>query len=287
MKFLIIHLILFSSLLASATGGSTAFLLGRELLQEGRPQLSAIEFRRFAMEADDPAEKAAAYLHSSYAYLQSKDGAAAVEMLDRAESAGPAPVNEHALLSAEAARLMHETDTALYFYEILSTDAGDPAYQQFARRRTAALHLSGGNIDAARYELEGAPFDATAAIEALEAYADGSDKNPLVGGLLGLVPGAGYWYSGEIANGFRSLILNSLFLFGMYHTAAEDQWGGFAVITFFEVTWYSGSIYGGIDAAQRHNRDRLQTALDGIESGMSYRPDPEITVPLFKLNIAF
>jgi len=287
MKHLVPLCTLIGGLLATADADSVAFHLGRELLQEGNPELSAIEFRRFAMETDEPAEKAAAYLHSSYAYLQAQDGADSGEMLDRAESAGLASVDDHTLLSAETARLMHKTDTALYFYETLSTDAGDPAYQQFARRRAAALHLSGGDIEAARRELHGTPHDAAAAIEALESYAGGSDKSPLVGGLWGLVPGAGYWYSGEIANGFRSLILNSLFLFGMYHTASEDQWGAFAAITFFEVTWYSGSIYGGIDAAQRHNRDRLQTALDGIESGMSYRPDPEVTVPLFKLNIAF
>ena len=73
----------------------------------------------------------------------------------------------------------------------------------------------------------------------------------LFGGVLGLVPGLGYAYSGEYANAVRSLILNSLFIWGMVETADDDQWGLFALVTFGEFTWYSGSIYGGIDAAHR------------------------------------
>ena len=71
---------------------------------------------------------------------------------------------------------------------------------------------------------------------------------PWVGGVLGLVPGLGYVYSGEFANGARSLILNGLFIWGMVETAEREQWAAFSVLTFFEFTWYSGSIYGGAEA---------------------------------------
>ena len=130
-------------------------------------------------------------------------------------------------------------------------------------------------------------MDESRSLQALEAYANGRDKSPLAGGLWGLIPGAGYWYSGEVANGFRSLILNTLFIYGMVDTAQDEQWGAFTVITFFEITWYSGSIYGGVDAAQRYNRNRLETAIHTIESDMSYRPDSSVVVPVFKLNIQF
>ena len=182
---------------------------------------------------------------------------------------------------------MRDPDTALYFYDLLSSESESPAYQTFACRRAAAIQLQQGNLSAARHELEISPSDETAAFQSLEIFSTGSGKSPLVGGLLGLFPGAGYWYSGEVANGFRSLILNSLFIYGMAQSADDDQWGAFSIITFFEVTWYSGSIYGGIDAAHRYNQDQLDTALQGIESDMSYRPDPEIIVPVFKLNILF
>jgi hypothetical protein len=289
MKISILLISITGSLLVTATADQNTFVLAKELLVEKSYELSAVEFRRFAIESDTGSEQEAAYLYSSYAYLKSKDGISANEMLDRAENTGGSSqfINEHTLLSAESARLMRDTDTALYFYDVLSAGSESSGYQTFARRRSATIYFSEGNLESARTELKKSATDEARALEALEAYANGSDKSPIVGGLLGLIPGAGYWYSGEIANGFRSLILNSLFIFGMVHTAEEEQWGAFAVITFFEITWYSGSIYGGVDAAQRYNQDRLNTAIQGIESDMTYQPDPEVVVPLFKLNIHF
>lgn len=277
------------SLLHTASADSLTFNLAKELLSENSYELSAVEFRRFAMETDKEPDQAAAYLYSSYAYLKSNDGSTASEMLDRAENADAASdySRDHTLLSAENARLMRDADTALYFYDVLSSGAGGIDFQTFAHRRAAAIYLSQYNLEAARQELENSPTDETRSIQTLEDFASGADKSPLVGGLWGLIPGAGHWYSGEVANGFRSLILNSLFIFGMVSTAENEDWGAFAIITFFEITWYSGSIYGGVDAAQRYNQNRLDTALNEIEGNMSYRPDPEIVVPLFKLNIHF
>lgn len=286
MKQLLSLLAVFGTFAAGAD--ELTFRLAGELLNEGGHELSAVEFRRFAMETETPAEQAAAYLYASYAYLQAGDAASAGEMADRAEEADLDGhyLDERTLFSAESARLAHDTASALYFYDALAGTENE-TYQSFARRRAAAVLLSQGSINDARRELQQSPAAETAALEALETYADGKDKSPKIGGLLGLFPGAGYWYSGETANGLRSLILNSLFMYGMYQTASDDQWGAFGVLTFFELTWYSGSIYGGIDAAQRRNHERLHTAVDAVGGRMSYRPEPEIVVPVFKLNILF
>ena len=140
---------------------------------------------------------------------------------------------------------------------------------------------------AARIQLENSPNDETHSLQALEEYANGKDKSPLIGGLWGLIPGAGYFYSGEPANGFRSLLLNALFIYGLIDTAEKEQWGAFTAIAFFEVTWYSGSIYGGMDSAHRHNKERLDETLYAIDGQTSYHPDPGITAPIFKLKIVF
>lgn len=277
------------SLLLSASADQTTFSLAKELLQETRYELSAVEFRRFAMDSEQSSEKAVAYLYSSYAYLSFDDARSSSEMLDRAENEGNTSnyISEHTLLSAECARLAKDSDTALYFYDVLSEDSDSTEYQVFARRRAASIYVSQGNLDAARRELERSPFDESESFKALDVFADGSDKKPFLGGLLGLFPGGGYWYSGEIANGFRSLILNSLFIYGMVHTAHEDQWGAFGVITFCEITWYSGSIYGGIDSAERFNKERRDLLLDQIDGDLSFRPDSEVVIPAFKFNLYF
>ena len=72
---------------------------------------------------------------------------------------------------------------------------------------------------------------------------------------------------------FSHNVLNSLFIYGMIDTAADDEWGAFAVISFFEITWYSGSIYGGIDASHRYNRDRLEEAVSAVRGNARLSPD--------------
>ena len=90
---------------------------------------------------------------------------------------------------------------------------------------------------------------------------------------MGLIPGFGYFYSGEYASGLRAILLNGLFIYGMIDTADKDEWGAFAVISFFEFTWYGGSIYGGIDAAYRYNRRRLDSAVGAINGDPGFSPD--------------
>ncbi len=289
MKSLLILLLLLGALLVPALADDLTFRLAQDLLKENSYELAGVEFRRFAMETENKPAQSAAYLYSSYAYLQAEQPGTVQEMLDRAEDADRAATYpaELSLLNAENARLMHDSDTALYFYDLLSDDGESADFQTFARRRSAAIELARGDILAAHTHLENSPSDEAESLQALEAYANGKDKTPLIGGLWGLIPGAGYWYSGETANGFRSLILNSLFIFGLVSTAEEEQWGAFAAIAFFEVTWYTGSIYGGIDSAQRHNQERLGTAIDAIDGHTSYQPDPGITAPIFKLKIMF
>ena len=84
----------------------------------------------------------------------------------------------------------------------------------------------------------------------------------------------------------RSLILNSLFLWGMVEAAEEDLWGVFAVVTFGELTWFTGSIYGGVDAAHRYNARRLDAAVSDIRGAARPAPDPA-ALPLVSLRFEF
>ncbi len=267
-----------------ALGGDLAdFQLGQALLKEGSPELAAVEFRRYAMESEDSREKGMSFLHAAHAYLRAEKLSEAQQMLSHAETLIP----DHSgipLLNAEIAAGQQDIPTALYF---LDTPAlPDPGLEQFRLLRLTELQLRSGNTDLAAQLLQRSPEDQVAALEAVGSYKNSKKKSPKVGGLLGLIPGAGYWYSGETANGFRSLILNGLFMYGMTQTAQDEQWGAFAVISFFEVTWYSGSIYGGVDAAHRYNQNRLEDCIDQLHVP-ELRPNTEIKVPLFQFKVLF
>ncbi len=261
-----------------------SFLLGQELLGENSAEMAAIEFRRYALETEPATAQAQAYLHAAHAYLQAGQSNDAEAMLQQAEQrihAHPAlPV-----LHAEAAVLQNDLQAALYFLDAIPIQTNS-TLAAFAARRSAELLLRSGKTVDAQDRLARSPFDEAQSLLALDAYAFAPKKSPAVGGWLGLIPGAGYWYSGEIANGFRSLLLNSLFIFGMAQTAQDDQWGAFAVISFFELTWYSGSIYGGVDAAHRYNRNQLEKCVDQLNVPQ-VESDPDVMVPLFQLKVLF
>jgi hypothetical protein len=267
--------------------GSGPAQLALELDAEGQRDAAAIEFRRLALTETDPAMGGGWFWLAAHEYALEKKQALSDRMLDRAEDATPfalaVPVS---WLRAENAMQEKDWTSAAFHFGSLQLKAESDEFREFAARGSAAAQLQEKDLSGAQQSLALAPGELDAAREALSRYAGGRDKKPWIGGVLGMVPGLGYAYSGEYANALRSLILNSLFIWGMVETAEEDQWGVFAVITFGEITWYSGSIYGGIDAAHRHNQRRLDAAVNGVRGETRLRPDLS-QIPLISLKFDF
>lgn len=262
---------------ASDDGKELALALGRE----GQHHLSALEYRRFAQGGDEEIITSRWYWLAAHAYASGRDWPLAGRMLDLAEDAADddlaAPIT---WLRAEQALAERDWAAAGFYFQSLQSATDDEGWRDFAAQGEAAARLRSGDVDSARVGLHGA------ALEAVERYAAHADKKPWLGGMLGVVPGLGYLYSGEIGNAVRSLLLNSLFIWGMVETAEDDQWAIFTLLTLGEFTWYSGSIYGGIDAANRYNRDRLDQAVEAVRGDR--RPQPNLkAIPLFTLGFEF
>ena len=282
------RLLLCGALLAgSGVRAAEPARLALELDAEGQREAAAIEFRRLAL-ADEQAENAGRWFWlAAHEYAAGKKTDASNRMLDRAEDAAPlalaVPVS---WLRAENAMRQQDWASASFHFDSLRLKADADDLREFAARGSAAARLRDGDAAGARQALAAAPGDLAPAREAIDRYAGGRDRKPWLGGVLGLVPGLGYACSGEYANAARSLILNGLFLWGMAETAQDDEWGLFAVLTFAEATWYSGSIYGGVDSAHRRAQRRLDAAVRDIRGGKTLRPDLA-QVPLFALTFEF
>lgn len=249
------------------------------------PAASALEFRRAAMESDDAAARGAYAWASAWQYWQAKNFKQALVMLDEAEEhAAPEAASPVMALRAEASAAMNNPAEAVFYYESAAQGGADAA--RWASRKLAGLRIREGDLSAARGILTRSGEPDAAVMAAVEKYAAGKDKSPRLGGLLGLIPGLGYAYSGEWANAARSLILNGLFIYGMADTAGDEEWGAFSIITFFELTWYSGSIYGGVDSAHRFNESRLDECLDAVSRSAEMSADLD-TLPLISLRFEF
>ena len=268
--------------LPAAFGDEITLRLARTLSEEGDFAGSSVEFRRLALAADAPAARAAFSWSAAFERWRAGDPAFADRLLDKAEDEHALPAWQISVLRGELALARRAHEEAAFHFESASRRA-EPDAQSYTARREAAARLRAGDAIGAHAAAERAGPDAEAAVQ---AYRQGADKSPRLGGWLGIVPGLGYAYAGEYANALRSMILNSLFIWGMVETAERDQWGAFAAISFFELTWFSGSIYGGIDASHRYNRRRLARAEAALMAGYSLQPDYD-ALPALQLRYRF
>ena len=270
---------------AGASPADARLSLAASLYESGDFARSALEYRRLAADLE-PSDKSlpGLYLAAADAYRAEGKWERMEKMLDHAEDAGAAESAPLLLLRTEQAEgVRNWVSAADYAEELSSADKKDERLSRWAQGAAASDYLRAGDFEAAR----GAVAGDAAREAAIARYLAGHDKSPRVGGLLGLIPGLGYAYSGEWGNMFRSIFLNGIFGWAMYECADREQWGLFAVSTFFEMTWYTGSIYGGIDAAHRYNRNRLDTAVHELRGDEVPRLERDTRLEVFSLRISF
>lgn len=142
--------------------------------------------------------------------------------------------------------------------------------------RDASWLLAWGHFDAGEFEeayelfrrmaqSDGANAkDAQGVADALLEKNQLDQKDPVLAGLLSIVPGLGHFYLGRWGVGLTSLTWNGIFLYAMTHAFLTQQWGLALVLAVFELGWYTGGIFGAVAGAMRHNRDAVRNWRDDI-----------------------
>ncbi len=155
------------------------------------------------------------------------------------------------------------------FRLIVEDKETDAALATQSRWLLAWGHFDAGELDKAREIFQGiasstSPFakDAQGVVDAIEKKGELETKDPLVAALLSIVPGGGHFYLGQWGTGFTSLTWNALFIFAAVSAWITGDWGIATVLTFAELGWYSGSMFGAIAGAFRHNRDVVKNWRD-------------------------
>jgi hypothetical protein len=280
-------LLLLATALSARAQMEQGLALARDIAADNQHAQAAVEYRRLAMQSEQQTEQGALYWMAGYEYLQGERYMQADRMLRNVEDATSDLEAEVYLLRSQSSQARHRLREAAFYLEHLNTAEQPKPLRMLAAKRLAAVQMAQQDTAGARSvlrEAQGPQLDD--ALSAIAAYEAGHDKRPLVGGLLGMIPGLGYAYSGEYASAMRSLMLNALCIWGLVEFAEEDQWGGVAVVGFAEITFYSGSIYGGADAAARYNERRLQEATRVIEGNTTARPDLK-ALPILTLRYTF
>lgn len=79
-------------------------------------------------------------------------------------------------------------------------------------------------------------------------------KNPVLAGILAIIPGGGMLYCERYKDAFISFCFNTGLIWAAYTAFDHDNPALGGVITFVETGFYSGNIYGTITAAHKHNK---------------------------------
>ena len=108
-------------------------------------------------------------------------------------------------------------------------------------------------------------------------------RSPILSGLLSAaIPGLGQMYSGRFSDGFQSLIFTGITALGTIHYIGQKQYRIAIPVALICSLFYTGNIYGGLQAAKILNHQQDDSFLDGLraqiyESGLLSLSQPQST----------
>jgi tetratricopeptide (TPR) repeat protein len=105
-------------------------------------------------------------------------------------------------------------------------------------------------------------------IKDLEYAGDIRHKRPGVAGALAILPGGGYLYCNRPQDALISFLLNGALIYAAYEAFDNKMYALGGVITFVEIGFYSGSIYGSISSAHKYNRDQDRKFVDHLKKNL-------------------
>ena len=93
-------------------------------------------------------------------------------------------------------------------------------------------------------------------------------KNPKLAGGLAILPGAGYLYCGRYQDALISFLVNGGLIWAAYESFDNDLIALGAVITFVEIGFYAGNIYGSVASAHKYNRKNESRWIDQLRKNL-------------------
>lgn len=247
---------------------------------------AAVEFKKFIFfYPDDPRTPKAAFKIGMAWYHQKRfpEAADAFETVTEKHSASGYATEAVFMLSRCHAKL---NDTAAAFSRLqhLAQRTSKTRVRDRALYRIGWLHLKNGEPAAAR-----AAFQAVSAenrqryrIQKILNRLDNPEqlprKSPLLAGLYAVFPGGGYLYTGRYRDALTAFVINAGLAVAAWESFDNDLPAIGGMISAVGLGFYSGSIYGAVNAAHKHNRRAYDAFVDSLEprtdSHLSFHIEP-------------
>lgn len=90
-------------------------------------------------------------------------------------------------------------------------------------------------------------------------------KKPYVGGILSIIPGAGYLYTGHKQTAISAFLINGLLAYATYTSFKNENYGIALLTSVFNLSFYIGNIYGAAKSATRYNDKKTKSIISKLE----------------------
>jgi putative component of membrane protein insertase Oxa1/YidC/SpoIIIJ protein YidD/TM2 domain-containing membrane protein YozV len=220
------------------------------LFNEGETERAYIEYRRyvFLYPQGSDVERIRGRIVICLSRIQRHDEAiGALESL--------APGEERTLLRALVLRGAGRAEAAVASIESDSASA---------RLLSGFLALEHGDVVRARSSFDGlASPAADVLLERCDRFEELPEKSTIAAGIFSAaLPGSGQAYAGRIGDGLMAFVINGLLIGGTVAAALNDEDVTAGVVGTVALGFYTGNVYGGVNAAERFNHDTRESFLD-------------------------
>lgn len=90
-------------------------------------------------------------------------------------------------------------------------------------------------------------------------------KSPTLSGVLSIVPGGGQLYCERYQDALIAFLLNGALIWAAYEAFDDDNHALGALLTFVEVGFYAGNIYGAVGSAHKYNRSQTERFIENLK----------------------
>ncbi len=180
--------------------------------------------------------------------------------------------------SAECLLDMNEPGEAKASLLKMAETASSDAIRDEALYRSAWIDLSNARFsEAGRLAAQIGPsgrerYRIPALQERLEQAGDIPRKDPTLAGFLSILPGGGYAYCERYRDAAVAFFLNVAFVAATVEAFRDGNDALGCLVGFVGSGFYMGNIYGGINAAEKYNRNALRVFIERTAS--DFRVDP-------------
>ena len=194
--------------------------------------------------------------------------------LAETEDAGTAYHARSFFMAAESQLRLGRRLSALTTLQNLVTISDDTNVKDEAHYRIGWIYLETADWEKANAYFQKishqnhAKYRLADLIRNLESAGDIRHKSPGVAGALAILPGGGYLYCNRPRDALISFLLNGGLIFAAYEAFDNEMYALGGVISFVEIGFYSGSIYGSISSAHKYNRDQDRRFVDRLRENL-------------------